>query len=814
MPTPRIQRALSGERRFVDRVEALAAFRSELAAVGDRPRVLNYSGVGGIGKSRLLRELRGDLAQGPSRTALLDLQVPALRQHEDALPVLRRAFGQQGVRFDRFDIAFAVLWQRFHPNQKLSSASLPFVEESELLSGVLDLAGVPVIGTGIALVKLADRTRSGARRRRATKGEELLQRLDDLDNSQVLDATTFLFCDDLREASSIRPYVVFVDAYEALVTGRALDADTWLRDLVAQLDRGLVVVASREPLHWDRHDLEWSDLVRSFPMPGLPQEARVELLVDGGITDDDVQRAVARASDGLPFYLNLALDTGRHTDGADLASVSSEEILQRFMHHVDPTVVRILELLSAARVFDYDLFKELTAAFDLPGDRLRWESLTSYSFVSPAGPLGFRLHQLMATALRDRLSASVSTDAHRFLHAIWRGRAMDGAPHQRGRALCEVVYHGIRSASVDADEVLRLADQALALGGRQALDGIYGDLRQHLIERPDADLALVARCLETESAIVMGDAVSASRIATSGSKPAVTSAAGARLSIAYAHSLRLTGETAKAGSYYDLVWREHLGPARHSAALWVADIHMWQGRFRTAFDLGRSVLDSPDLTDLSLRADIMRLLHLGHRFHLDFHEAATSLDEATALYREADSVIGTANVATNQAELLAWTDPEAALVAGAVALEAQQELSALHELGKTYTALGLALLQLDRDVEASDAFDQSCHFLERAQYRSGRARAELFRSFLHARRGRLDDAANSIEWAVSELTQSAVYPTLISAASMTLMRLGRPSAAVSEAAVRARESLEPLCSLHEFDERTLDLVDRLLGVRA
>jgi len=90
------------------------------------------SGVGGIGKSRLLQEL-GRLVEETHRASMLDLQVPAMRQQEDALAVLCVSLGRQGVRFDRFDVAYAVLWQRSHPHMRLSPKELPFVEGSEAL---------------------------------------------------------------------------------------------------------------------------------------------------------------------------------------------------------------------------------------------------------------------------------------------------------------------------------------------------------------------------------------------------------------------------------------------------------------------------------------------------------------------------------------------------------------------------------------------------------------------------------------------------------------------------------------------------------
>ncbi|MGH3600363.1 MAG: hypothetical protein ACRDQH_08815 [Pseudonocardiaceae bacterium] len=93
------------------------------------------------------------------RTAVLDLQVPAMRQQENALAVLRTEFGRQKVSFDRFDIAYAVLWQRLHPNRRITSRDLPFLAESEVLTTILDdAAGVPLFGTAIGLLKLESLT--------------------------------------------------------------------------------------------------------------------------------------------------------------------------------------------------------------------------------------------------------------------------------------------------------------------------------------------------------------------------------------------------------------------------------------------------------------------------------------------------------------------------------------------------------------------------------------------------------------------------------------------------------------------------------
>lgn len=798
----------------------MGAFLQELAIEGDRPRIMSVSGVGGIGKSRLLWEFQKQAAKQSCRTAVLDFQVPAMRQQEDALAVLRTEIGRQGVRFDRFDIAYAVLWQRLHPNMKLGTRDLPFVQESEVLSSILDLSGVPVFGTALGLMRLADRSVSRRRERRRIASDEVLVGLDDLGTSEVLDAATYLFAQDVRSAtpnSQGSPYVLFIDAYEALLSGAAHEGarsstDAWIRDLLGQLDRGLVVLASREPLGWEAYDPEWSNLVVPLLLAGLPAEARTSLLHDAGVTDPKASRAVAEASGGLPFYLHLAIDTLSHSDGNETPVVSSEEILQRFLNHVPRSRTRVLELLSIARSFDHEIFSTLAECFDLPGDRLTWEAITSYSFVQSSGD-NLALHRLMASALRRRLSDSIKIQGHELLFQLWERRATGGGPGESA-ATREAIYHGVRSGVLAPSDVLRYADRAVQLAGSRAAGAIAADLRSHLGSTPDEHLSLICYCLQAEAAIIMGDAMLAMSIADSLQDSSVQREAGARLAIARAHSFRIAGATSDAGDVYQAVWEAHHGPARYAAALWVADIHMWQGRFRTAFALCQDAIASKFVQrNPNLNGDFHRLMHLGHRFHLDFDSASESLEVARGCYHAADAVIGSANVLTNTAELLAWTEPAEALVAAELALQAQLPLSAFHELGKTYTAQATALAQLGRTAEALDSFDTACAYLERAKYRSGRARAELFRGCLYGREGQIDYARSAIEWAVDEFVGAAVYPTMITAAEQVLARLGIRSPQVIAAAAEARVGLELVGPSQRLEARTATLIDRLVGPR-
>ncbi|MCX9191421.1 aminoglycoside phosphotransferase [Carbonactinospora thermoautotrophica] len=814
MLEPRFRRVAGIRRPFVDREGALRAFDEELAAVGNRPRVLNITGIGGIGKSRLLREFQDRVGES-CRTALLDLQLPPLRQQDTALAVLRSQLGAQGIRFDRYDIAYTALWQRLHPHLKISREQLPLIDESEVLGQILDgAAGVPVFGTVVGLLRLLDGAPGRLRRWRRLREDPTLRELDSLSGSDLVDAVTFLFAEDLRAATEKRkPYVLFVDAFEALLgenvrAGRTAAVDGWLRDLIVQLDRGLVVVASREPLRWEAYNRGWSEFIRTFALDDLPMSARLELLEASGVADPDERMEIARASAGVPFYLHLALDTRQqHADRAVATAVSREEILERFLQHVDPQEVRFLELLSVARTFDFEIFAAIAQKFRLPGHRMAWESLTSYSFVYPAGPHQVQLHQLMVAALRHRLSPELNREVHRILRSVWDQRAARGDGHAGSgvvghvAALREATYHALHAGEITDEQLIEYADQIIAWGGTQGIGGVLEDVHAYLGAghgQVSEDLARAARYLDAEAALLVGDAGRAAEL-TQDAGERTDSLVDGRLAVTGAHARRILGQTAQALRMYTAVWETQDTEVRLVAGLWAADLHMAQGRFRQAADLADSIRAACPKDELL--GDAARLLHLAYRFAFDFDGAGRWLAEATTRYRQAGTVIGQANIAVNQVELLAWTDPALALDVADKAIELQKQVGARHELGKAYTAIALAHLRLGDLDRAHLALGIACEVLEQAGYRSGRARAELVRAMLCAREGATERAVQSAVAAVREFEIVEVYPTFVLAAATVLDSVGMPQREVTEAAARARRAIQPFDSLDALEDR-------------
>jgi tetratricopeptide (TPR) repeat protein len=455
----------AASRLFTDRDDFQELFHKTLRADrSDNPHVIVYYGVGGVGKTSLRRKLCETLGSDPGAVySVVDFDIPAHRGQEMALSVLRREFrSRYKVPFNTFDIAYAVHWQKVKPDVALQKETFPFWEEGAIVADLVTLLGdVPAVGWIPKLAKIAGKGSRLVEQWWTKRGSEELRGLPALDAVQIAERLPMFWAADVRDYLTTKGVrgVVFLDTYEALnegerSEGKLLQHDAWVRELVAQLPDVLWVICGREKLRWAEMDPEWEACLDQHLVGNLAVGDAEQFLVSCGIADPAIRAAIVEGSQGLPYYLDLAVDTYLQiAEAARRAPVSSDfartptDVFARFLRHLTQPEVETLKLLSIPRFWTRELFELLVKEFQTGYPITAFNDLCRFSFISEDAARGnWSMHQLMRQSLLGQAAPDLVNRVHRLLFEHYDGRLkvidIKAVTDRQKEALAEAFYHG------------------------------------------------------------------------------------------------------------------------------------------------------------------------------------------------------------------------------------------------------------------------------------------------------------------------------------------------------------------------------------
>jgi tetratricopeptide (TPR) repeat protein len=452
------------QRQFTDREDFIKTFQFALAGKHpDKHHVLVFYGVGGIGKTSLRKELAKLIAEQDDVTsAVLDFETPGYRDMETALFALRKSLlVNSKVHFPTFDIAYAVYWQKTRPQTPMTGDNLSLMTDSMVLSDLLSAAGVvPIIGVLPRLPYLLAKGRKVLQDWWTRRGSEELKELPSLEPPRIAERLPMFWASDLKDylAAKGSKAVLFLDTYEALTEaerseGKLYQRDEWVRELVAQLPGVLWVVCGREMLRWAELDPDWKESLDQHLVGGLADADARRFLKSCGIEDSSIADTIVRGSTGLPYYLDLAVDTyleaqrrGLQPSPADFAHTPSE-VFTRFLRHLTQPEIETLKVLSIPRYWDTELFKLLITEYQTGYPLTAYDDLCRFSFINESTSKGtYTMHQLMRQSLQEHESPELVKRVHRFLFELHDGQLKDidtkNVTDRQKAALAEAFYHG------------------------------------------------------------------------------------------------------------------------------------------------------------------------------------------------------------------------------------------------------------------------------------------------------------------------------------------------------------------------------------
>jgi len=469
---------LSGEntipraaRKFTDREEFIAAFKKRLAIESDGGyNVLVYYGVGGIGKTTLRKHLGGILEQDfPDIVwSTVDFDVPAYREQETALYLLRKSLrNKYKIQFPSFELAYTVYWQKTHPQTTLKKENFPLLEEGGIVfSLVSGLGSIPFVGLIPGVTKAVMKGHKYYKEWWLKRGEKELKDLPSLEAKDIAARLPMFWASDLKDyiiENAGKKAVIFLDTYEALwenSNGIHFNRDEWIREFVSQIPGVLFVICGREKLRWEELDKEWEAYIDQHLVGSLSRNDTVYFLESCSIERPEIQNVIIDTSKGVPYYLDLAVDTyyeimshhNREPVKEDFAA-NEREVLDRFLRYLDIKEMETLRVLSNARIWNREIFSVLVSKFHTGYPATAMDELCRFSFIKENPEMkNWKMHGLMRDGLRKRQDDTLRNEVNRFLFEYYSNKleglkAKDVNDSAR-EALQEAFYHGMKNLDI------------------------------------------------------------------------------------------------------------------------------------------------------------------------------------------------------------------------------------------------------------------------------------------------------------------------------------------------------------------------------
>jgi hypothetical protein len=369
MPSIRELRDQKQRESFTGRQAELNTFRRLLMAEEADYAILHIYGVGGIGKSSLLRQFRRITQELGHSVALVDMQVhfsvdEILRSiREQVTGSVERAFADFDKALDMFNDV----------KSKLQGAV------GSLASGVVSglREGVPLGLGALAVDTIGEEQMKAWLYRHMPRANADLY----LHGDRILTENLIIGLNRLFESNGSKLVIMF-DTYEQ--SSRA--QDDWLRDTFLDSDLSsdvLIVVAGRDPLPGRWH--EWRNVLLSRQLQRFTEAEAREYLYKRGFSDPVLVEALQGFTERLPWALALVTDISGLSDmaavdfsNASYRHVIGDKLVERFVSQVqdDPEMRELVDVCAVVRTFDHDVVRAVWGrdAVDGPMDRLRRHS--------------------------------------------------------------------------------------------------------------------------------------------------------------------------------------------------------------------------------------------------------------------------------------------------------------------------------------------------------------------------------------------------------------------------------------------------------
>jgi tetratricopeptide (TPR) repeat protein len=468
---------------FTDREDQQSVFRRYLGSTLEPP-VLCFYGIGGAGKTWLLKKLMGIVPSGiPTAFLDFDRERGGRTFTIDPSSGLQEIRRQLGVGCARFDVAYNVMLfkqgVRDDKNVLLEVASeITATEGTNAIAGaasdVIELAastafavhslpGVPALLKHLSkpLLEKIKGTSFEAMLCR-TEVQKLALELRSKTAQQIGDELVEYLAQDLREnlpthLNRAVSAVIFFDTFEGIGTEllneqHRRQSEAWVRSVASAFNFALVVIGGQNRISWENIDPDWSTHLEQHLVGGLSENDARQFLSKCAISGEELQNAIlatSKEADGgfHCFSLGLCADVVYHDRKNGIATSPEslrlpprdwKRLADRFLKSLGSDHrARWISRLAITPRFDEAAAKAAFSEQRMIEQDTAWDELRGYSFVerSVDQPKWFSIRYQMRRALelQPANEERVMSD-HAWWHQLWKARSTSATDQEASLA--------------------------------------------------------------------------------------------------------------------------------------------------------------------------------------------------------------------------------------------------------------------------------------------------------------------------------------------------------------------------------------------
>jgi hypothetical protein len=461
-------------------------FKRWLAAPALPRRMLVIHGVGGVGKSSLLRMFRLHCKGIGVPVALASGD-----EQKSALEVLTRwadDLKTDGVALPTFTKALRH-YRNLLGTVESKAAKMAKNLAKDVAKTVIETVTSTIPGIGPLVGKLG-----------VMSAEALIDWLSGFLKQPDIDLLlnpdkklTADFLADLGKVADRQRIVLMLDTFEQMTA-----LEDWAREVAQQLPANvLLVIAGRALPNWDRAWAGWMANAQVEELRPMSEDDMRELVrryyatLRGGEPDPKQVEAIIRFARGLPMVVTSAVQLWVKYGVEDFHAVKPEivaNLVDRLMEGVPKAMVPAIEAAAVVRWFDQPILRAVMAQEDV---RDAYNELRRFPFVRTRAE-GLALHDAVREIIDENLRAQ-DAERHRELHeraaAYFEKRLEKATGEEAERLELERLYHRIRADEETGIQLFqKIAEELVRYRLVNRLRALLNDANTYPLERENSRL--------------------------------------------------------------------------------------------------------------------------------------------------------------------------------------------------------------------------------------------------------------------------------------------------------------------------------------